>query len=104
VTASPSANQVPLTSLSQGPQFDGLAKLGYDLPIGKPNRPSVEGPETLHRRLRESIMPEDLIVSDVPVDTSYFLGRVDKYLRQRKVAGGALAHLITLEMNTLGFH
>ena len=86
-----SATRHAKAAFAQGPQPAGLASLGFGTPCGKPSRTCRnDGLTALYADLRHSVQPDDLVISATPMETNFYLGSVDGYLRERKTKDGEL--------------
>jgi 4-amino-4-deoxy-L-arabinose transferase-like glycosyltransferase len=81
-----SAAAFMIQSLKAGPSFGGLARDGYGLPCGYSWRCDRTLAEQFER-LRRVIGPDDAVITMIPMETNYFLGRVDGWLFFRKQGG-----------------
>lgn len=75
--------QFMLDAFGRGPSFGGLLRDGYGLPCGYGWR-CDRRLERFFAKLRASLGPADLVVSVVPFETHYLLGRVDGWLFFRR--------------------
>jgi hypothetical protein len=68
-----------VATVRQGPSFAGLLTDGYGLPCGY-GWHCDRTPMREFSRLAEVVGPEDIVISDLPMETNYFVGHVTAWL------------------------
>jgi hypothetical protein len=68
-----------VASVRQGPSFFGLLRDGYGMPCGYSWNCDQKRAQEF-AELAAAVEPEDILISDLPMETNYFVGRINGWL------------------------